>query len=145
MPEGDKVALHSNDGEGSLLFLFRFVLFPVGFCLINGLFERAGGVGALGDVHQEFIQLGAHLFIHAQAGVEVFVIAEHLQLVLHHGGYVDLRVADALRVLDVVITGFADGNEGLGVLDIPQVEDEVFAQCISLTNWMSFRVRRSRR
>ena len=35
-------------------------------------------------------------------------------------------MADALRILDVVITGLADGNEGLGVLDISQVEDEVF-------------------
>ena len=56
-----------------------------GMCL--AYFKGEGYSNDLGDVHQELVQLGAHLLIHAQTGVEVFVIAEHLQLVHTNGKF----------------------------------------------------------
>ena len=34
-------------------------------------------------------------------------------------------MADALGILDVVITGFVNGDEGLGILDILHVEHQI--------------------
>ena len=84
--------------RGSPDFGLFFPVFPIFLGFLNDLFEGAGGVGALGDIHQELIQLGPHLLVHPKAGVEIFIIPERLDLVLHDGGRVDLGVADAGQV-----------------------------------------------
>ena len=105
--------------------MLLFVGAPVRLCLVDGLFERPGGVGALGDIHQELIQLGPHLLVDAKPGVQVLVVAEHLDLVLHDGGGVDLGVADTLGVLDIVVPCLRDGHQHVGVLQVLHIEHQV--------------------
>lgn len=62
----------------------------------DDLLGRTGGIGVLGERGQEFIQLRLHLIVQAQLCVQLLVIAEHLQFVLHDGSQIDLGVADAL-------------------------------------------------
>ena len=112
--------------RGSPDFGLFFPVFPIFLGFLNDLFEGAGGVGALGDIHQELIQLGPHLLVHPKAGVEVLIIPERLDLVLHDGGRVDLGVADALGILDVVVTGFGNGYENIGVQNVFQIENQIF-------------------
>ncbi len=75
-----------------LLFQLCPVLFPVGFRLVDDLLEGAGGVSTLGNVDEEFVELGPHLLIHPKPGVEVLVVVEHLDLVLHQSGGLYLGV-----------------------------------------------------
>ena len=101
-------------------------ILPVGLGLVDDLLEGAGRVSALRDIHQEFVQLRAHLLVHAQTGVQVLVIAEHLDLVLHEGGGVDLGVADALGILHIVVARLCNGSKHRGVLDVLHVEHQIF-------------------
>lgn len=78
----------------------------------------------LGDIHQELIQLGPHLLVHSKAGVEVFIIPERLILFCTMEAGL-IWVADALGILDVVVTSFVNGDEGLGILDILHVEHQI--------------------
>ena len=68
------------------------------------------------------MQLGLHLLVEAQFRVKSLIIVYHLQTVLHDGGQIDLGVADALRVLDIVITRFLQRDHPFHKFQIPDVE-----------------------
>ncbi len=65
---------------------------------------------------------GCVFVVDAKLCEQLFVIAQHLQLVLHHGADGELGVADALGVLDVIIAGGVDGSNDLGVLQVAHIE-----------------------
>ena len=50
---------------------------------------------------------------------------EHLDLVLHQRGGVDLGVADTLGVLDIVVPCLRDGHQHVGVLQVLHIEHQV--------------------
>ena len=88
----------------------------------DDLLGRTGGIGILRECSQEFVQLRLHLVVQAQLCVKIFVVAEHLQLVLHDGSQIDLGVADALRVLDIIIARLFQRDHPLHKFQIQDVE-----------------------
>ena len=74
---------------------------------------------------QEFVDLGLQLIVQSKAGVHLLEQLKDLRFVLHDPAQVDLGVADAFGVLDIMIPGIGDGNEHLRVFEIPHVEEQI--------------------
>lgn len=68
------------------------------------------------------MQLGLHLLVKAEFRVEILIVVYHLQTVLHDGRKIDLGVADALGVLDIVIARLFQRDHPLHKLQIQDIE-----------------------
>ena len=119
-----------------MLFGLSPGLFAGGLGLDRGIVQAGHGIqqSALQAVRghtafrkgeQEFVDLGLQLLVQSKAGVHLLEQLKDLRFVLHDPAQVDLGVADAFGVLDIVIPGIGDGNEHLRVFEIPHVEEQI--------------------
>ena len=90
--------------------------------------HRAVGQGAFKQAQVDAPQPQTEPVVHAQLNAHLPVGAVHPVTVAQHVCHPHLRVADALRVLDVAVNGLVDGGEPLRRLQIPGVEQLILGE-----------------